>query len=85
MKKYTFVGKLTYHSRLNCSIYGNPAYYGEFTNDDGETICGRTASDACCAYGFLNDIEKPREVIYHITRTGNIIFDYIRILEGTNA
>ena len=61
--------------------YGNPAYYGEFINSDGETLKGRTASNAACAYGFLNEIEKPRKITYHVTRTGNVIFDYVDILK----
>lgn len=81
MKKYKFVGVLTYYKRLNCSVYGNPAFYGEFTSETGETLKGRTASDAQCAYGFLNWEERPREITYHITKTGNVIFDYINILE----
>ena len=80
MKKETFIGKLTYYKHLNCSYYGNPAYYGEFSNDDGETLKGRTASNAECAYGFLNYHDKPRQVTYHETKTGNIIFDYIEVL-----
>lgn len=82
MKRYEFVGTLEYYAHLNCSCYGNPAYYGEFVNHEGETLKGRTASNAACAYGFLNDRNKPRKVTYHITRTGNIIFDYIKILEA---
>ena len=82
MKKLKFTGTLTYYKRLNCSIYGNPAYYGEFENAAGETLKGRTASNASCAYGFLNYEDRPREITYHVTRTGNIIFDYIKVLEG---
>ena len=82
MKKLTFTGTLTYYKRLNCSIYGNPAFYGEFENKHGEVLRGRTASNAACSYGFLNYEDRPREITYHVTRTGNIIFDYIKVLEG---
>ena len=82
MKKLTFTGTLTYYKRLNCSYYGNPAYYGEFENAAGETLKGRTASNASCAYGFLNYEDRPREITYHVTRKGNVIFDYIKVLEG---
>lgn len=81
MKKLTFIGTLTYYKRLNCSIYGNPAFYGEFENKHGDVLRGRTASDASCAYGFLNYEDRPREITYHVTRTGNVIFDYIKVLE----
>lgn len=87
MKRKIFVGTLNYYKHLNCSYYGNPAYYGEFVNENGERLSGRTASNASCAYGFLNSRELPREIEYHETRTGNIIFDYIRILnpDGTKT
>lgn len=81
MKRYEFIGHLDYYKRLNSSCYGNPAYYGEFINSAGETLKGRTASNAACAYGFLNQIEQPRKITYHITRTGNVIFDYVDILK----
>lgn len=81
MKKSEFVGNLDYYIRLNSSCYGNPAYYGEFVSDSGETLKGRTASNAACAYGFLNQKESPRKVEYHTTRKGNIIFDHITILK----
>lgn len=84
MKKYKFVGKLDYYDRLNCSVNGNPAFYGEFVNAAGETLKGRTASDAQCAYGFLNWVDREREVTYHYTKTGNVIFDYIKVLEDQN-
>ena len=80
MKKLTFTGTMTYFKRLNCSVYGNPAYYGEFENDSGDVLRGRTASNASCAYGFLNKEDSKREITYHVTRNGNVIFDYIKIL-----
>ena len=55
---------------------------GEFENEHGDVLRGRTASDAQCAYGFLNYEDRPREITYHVTRTGNVIFDYIKVLEG---
>lgn len=81
MKRKEFIGKLSYYERLNCSGYGNPCYYGVFTNESGETFAGKTAANAACAYGFLNYQNAPRKVTYHITRNGNIIFDSIIVLE----
>lgn len=82
MKKIKFVGKLVDSERRNSSYYGNPKYWGYFENDEtGETLSGTTASNAACAYGFLNSIEKKREITYHITRPGNTIIDYIKILD----
>lgn len=81
MKRKEFIGKLTYYERLNCSVYGNPRYFGVFRSESGETLAGKTASNAACAYGFLNYQNATRKVTYHITRNGNIIFDFITVLE----
>ena len=81
MKRKEFTGKLSYYESLNCSRYGNPKYYAVFTSENGETLSGKTATDAACAYAFLNNQNATRKVTYHITRNGNIIFDYITILE----
>lgn len=81
MKRKEFIGKLSYCERLNCSCYGNPRYYGVFTSESGERLEGKTATNAACAYSFLNYRNAPRKVTYHITRNGNIIFDFITILE----
>lgn len=82
MKRKEFIGKLTYYNRLRCSCYGNPRFFGEFTSESGETLAGKTAVNAACAYSFLNYQNEPRKVTYHTTRNGNIIFDYITILKG---
>ena len=66
---------------MPCSYYGNPAYLGIFENNNGEYLEGRTASNAQCAYGFLNYPEKERKIKYHITKKGNVIFDYINIID----
>jgi hypothetical protein len=78
MKKKIFVGKLVDYERMNCSCYGNPKFYGVFENENGETLKATTATNAGCAYGFLNKIDELREVEYHTTRNGNHIIDYIR-------
>lgn len=79
MKKLIFTGKLIRYERRNSSQYGNPKFYGVFQNEEGKTLEGTTATDADCAYGFLNYQENERTVTYHITRTGNCIIDYITI------
>ena len=80
MKKMIFTGKLINYERRNSSYSGNPKYYGYFENEK-DSFCGTTATDASCAYGFLNDMDKERIVTYHITKTGNTIIDYIKIVE----
>ena len=80
MKKKTFVGKLVRYEHRNCSYYGNPKYFGVFENENGEILKATTASNASCAYGFLNYQDRVREITYHTTKTGNNIIDYINIL-----
>ena len=80
MKRMTFTGKLVDYERKNSSYSGNPKYYSYFENEK-DSFCGTTASNAACAYGFLNDMDKERIVTYHITKTGNTIIDYIKIVE----
>lgn len=53
---------------------------GYLQTKEGKTLAGKTATNAACAYGFLNYQNAPRKVTYHITRNGNIIFDYITVL-----
>ena len=81
MKRLYFTGKLVSYERRNSSCNGNPKYYGYFENENGGSLSATTASDAACAYGFLNNIKKNRIVTYHITKTGNAIIDYIKIIE----
>lgn len=82
MKKLTYVGKLVNYERKNNSYYGNPKYYGYFENDTtGEALAGTTGTDSACAYGFLNNIDCNREVTYHVTRTGNVIIDYVKVIK----
>ena len=77
MKKKTFTGKLISYERKNNSYYGNPKYYGVFEGTNGNILCATTATNASCAYSFLNYIQGVRTVTYHTTRTGNNIIDYI--------
>ena len=81
MKKYEFIGKLTRYEHKNCSVYGNPRYYGVFEDKNGNWLEATTASDAACAYGFLNYPESMRKITYHITKKGNNIIDYIEIIK----
>lgn len=77
MKKLQFTGKLVSYERGNNSINGNPKYSGVFENESGERLKATTASDASCAYCFLNNRKENRTLEYHVTKTGNYIIDYI--------
>lgn len=81
MKKQTFTGILTDYERRNNSINGNPKYYGVFENENGDILRATTGTDCACAYGFLNKQDKTRIVEYHETKTGNLLIDYITIVE----
>ena len=80
MKRIKITGcKLVWLKRAGCSCNGNPSYYADFETPDGETISGKTARDAACAYGISNYDNGRRlaTIEYHKTQSGNIIFDYI--------
>lgn len=77
MKKLQFTGKLISYERKNNSINGNPKYFGVFENESGDVLKAITATDASCAYSFLNNQEENRTLEYHETKRGNYIIDYI--------
>ena len=77
MKKLQFTGKLTNYEKMNNSINGNPKYFGVFENENGDTLKAITATDASCAYSFLNNPNETRTIEYHETKRGNYIIDYI--------
>ena len=72
--------KLVWLQRAGSSCDGNPSYYADFETPDGKTISGKTARNAACGYGITNYNNGRRlaTIEYHETRSGNIIFDYIR-------
>lgn len=80
MKKQKFVGKIVYANWKSTSVYGNPSYWAGFENENGERLDGYTASNASCGYGIRNDWNVNKEITYHETRTGSIIFDYIKTI-----
>ena len=80
MKEYTFIGKLTRYEHRNCSVYGNPRYYGIFEDADGNWIEATTASNAACAYGFLNYPDSMRKITYHITKKGGTCVPLYKIM-----
>jgi len=77
MKKLQFRGKLVRYERKNNSYYGNPRYYGFFENEKGEYLSGTTASNASCAYTFLNNTQTEKIITFHETKAGNIVIDYM--------
>lgn len=80
MKKNTIKGRIISTRYKSTSYYGNPKYFVSFENvETGEHFWGETANNAACAYGINNsEFKKPCTITYHITRTGNVIVDFIR-------
>jgi len=71
---------IVWKERLNNSISGNPRYEVGIiipsVEPYGESLYGKTASDASCNYGNW-DVDAICDVSYHITRVGNVVFDRI--------
>lgn len=67
--------------RGNNSYYGNPSYFVTVENENGETVTGRTASNAAIGY-FLSYSHEGKKLNfdYHYTANGNLIFDYAKAI-----
>lgn len=79
MKSLNDTFKVISISRLNNSYYGNPRYSLTLSNASGETLTGITASNALIGYRLCYlHIGQIFNFDYHITKSGNIIFDYMR-------
>lgn len=72
-----FSGQITSREWLKNSMYGNPCCKLTITNDEGETLVGRTATNAHCAY--IADEGLNALITYHTTKTGNVIIDFINM------
>lgn len=79
MKKQNGIFTIKALERLNNSYYGNPAYKITAENENGETITGRTASNATIGYQLGYTYEgRTVSMCYHTTRGGSLIFDYLK-------
>ena len=77
-KRNKVIGKIKEVQFRNKSVYGNPSYYITFENETGEEITGYTAPNADCAYGCRNeDLREFACIVYHITKSGKVVIDYI--------
>lgn len=76
MKNKTANFKILALERLNNSYYGNPAFRITAENEHGETVIGRTASNAALGYALGYSHEGKTILLdYHTTTSGNLIFD----------
>ena len=76
MKKIKVMAKLVNAIRLNNSYYGNPRYFAVYELSNG-FLKGKTSSDGKIGYTIFNNRDSEKILTYHVTRTGNIIFDYV--------
>lgn len=82
MKKQTALLTIKKIERLNNSYYGNPKYYIIAKNEQGQTLVGKTATNAAIGYMLGYDSEGRKYLFdYHTTANGNIIFDYAKKID----
>ena len=62
----------------NTSWLGNPSRFVDGVTENGDVFRGYTAPNATCGYSCENWENKSTKLIYHVTRSGNIVIDYIR-------
>lgn len=76
MKQRVFEGHIISREWKGCTIYGNPYFRVVATNDNDERLVGQTAYNAQCGYMVREGMNA--QITYHITRTGNVIIDYVK-------
>ncbi len=70
--------KIVNLERRNNSIYGNPSWMICAIDGDGKCYYGKTASNALIGYELSwTDEGKKMQLVYHFTKSGNLIFDRI--------
>ena len=75
-KRIKTIAKIKDVQLRNHSVYGNPSYYINFENEEGESIKGYTAANASCGYSCTNsDLREFAYLEYHITKGGKVIID----------
>lgn len=77
IKQKRVIATITATSYKCTSFYGNPSHWVWFTDAEGREYCGHTASDAACGYSVTNYLNEPAEIVYHRTRKGTIIIEFI--------
>ncbi len=78
MKKQNGIFTINRLTRGNNSIYGNPSYWIDCTDEHGNFLIGKTASNAAIGYALSYSHEgRTVSMQYHYTASGNLIFDYL--------
>lgn len=76
MKQKVFEGRIIAHEWKGCTMYGNSYFRVVVINDNDERLVGQTAYNAQCGYVAREGMNA--QITYHITRTGNVIIDYVK-------
>ena len=78
-KKFSTIGAFLSLEKLNNSVTGNPRYFLVIDTAHG-VIHGKTKSDVMWAYAMPKE-DTLCNVVFHITKTGNIVFDDISVMK----
>lgn len=74
-KKFRTIGAILSLEKLNNSAMGNPRYFLVIDTAHG-VIHGKTKADVMWTYAMPKE-DSLCNVVFHITKTGNIVFDDI--------
>ena len=64
--------------RLRNSYYGNPKFEVVAQDKYGKVYIGTTKTDSSIGYKIESKVGRVVKMVYHTTRSGNVIFDYIK-------
>lgn len=79
-KKYKTIGQLLKIEKLNNSKMGNPRFVCTIdTACAYDVMIGKTKADAMWAYAMPKE-DTLCNVVFHITKTGNIVFDDVSVM-----
>lgn len=78
MKQETIIVHNISTKYRNTSCYGNPSRFVEGFTEHGDVFRGYTAPNEACGISCENWTGKTAKLIYHVTRSGNRVIDYIR-------
>ena len=79
-KKYKTIGQLLKIETLGNSAMGNPRFFCTIdTACAYDVMSGKTKSDVMWAYAMPKE-DTLCNVVFHITKTGNIVFDDISVM-----
>lgn len=76
-KQKRMIATVTATKYRNTSFTGGPSRWVWFTDSEGFERFGHTATDAACGYSVTNFLNRPAEIVYHYTRKGTLIIEFI--------